>query len=191
MRTTLIICTALATAILCGADARAADSRASAADAVSVTDVLAMMDTMPSAPGDPKTHAYPWSKKRGAATVAQAIAATAPDREWAARMAIYAVHESALSTECLAGDGGKSRGPWQLQGASSAVACDAMQAAPVWLAMAQRSIADCATLPVAERMAELTSGSCARGRQLARLRETFVLRALAQALPPASSDSIE
>lgn len=184
MKTTPLLCTAMVATVLSGADA-VADPQ------VSVTDVLAMMDTMPGEPGNPKSVAYHWSKKPGAAPVARAIAATAPDREWAARMAVYTVHESGLSTECVAGDGDRSHGAFQLQGVPNAVACDPMQAAPIWLARARQSIADCAALPESERMAELASGSCERGHQIARLRESFVLRALARALPPASSTSIE
>jgi len=188
MKTTLALCTVVVVMALSGVDAHADAGD----DRVSVTDVLAMMDTMPGAPGDPKsTTAYPWSRKRGAESVARAIAATAPDREWAARMAVYTIHESSLHTECVAGDGGKSHGAFQLQGVPDAVACDPAKAAPVWLARARKSAEDCAALPPSERMAELTSGSCARGRMLARLRESFVLRALARALPPATAPSIE
>jgi len=186
MKTTLALCTVVVAVTLSSVDAHADDDR------VSVADVLAMMDTMPGAPGDPKsTAAYHWSRKRGAEPVARAIAATAPDREWAARMAVYTIHESSLSTECVAGDGGESHGAFQLKGVPEAVACDPARAAPIWLAMARKSAEDCASLPPSERMAELTSGSCGHGRMLARLRESFVLRALARALPPATAPSIE
>lgn len=184
MKTTLALCTVVVAMALSGVDARAESQ-------VSVTDVLAMMDTMPGAPGNPKSVAYHWSKKPGAAAVARAIAATAPDREWAARMAVYTIHESGLASECIAGDGNKSHGPWQLQGVPEAVACDPAKAAPIWLAMAQKSMSDCSALPPSERMAELASGTCGHGHMVARLRESFVLRALAHALPPAASSAIE
>lgn len=184
MKTKLLLCATVVVAALSGAVAQAADP-------ISVTDILAMMDTMPGAPGNPKSVAYHWSKKPGAVPIARAIAATAPDREWAARMAVYTVHESSLSTECVAGDGGESHGAFQLKGVPEAVACDPSQAAPIWLAKARRSIEDCASLPASERMAELTSGSCEHGHQVSRLRESYVLRALAHALPPTSSTSIE
>lgn len=185
MKKTIALCTVVVVTALSSVDVRA-DER------VSVADVLAMMDTMPGAPGDPRsTAAYHWSKKRGAESIARAIAMVAPDREWAARMAVYAIHESGLSVECLAGDGKKSLGTWQLQGVPEAVACDPAKAAPVWLGRARQSIADCSALPASERMAELASGSCDRGRMIARLRESFVLRALAHALPPAAAPSIE
>jgi hypothetical protein len=154
---------------------------ARAEEPIAATDVLKMMDTMPAAPGDPRSKVFRWSSKPGAARVAEAIVAAAPDREWAARMAVYAIHESGLSMTCVAGDGGSSRGPWQLQGVSDTQACDPALAAPIWLAKARQSIADCASLAPAERMAELASGSCAKGHMIARLRESFVLRALAAA----------
>jgi hypothetical protein len=185
MKTTLGLCTVVVAMALSGVRARAEDQ-------VSVTDVLAMMDTMPGAPGDPKsTAAYHWSKKPGAVAVARAITATAPDREWAARMAVYTIHESGLSTECVAGDGGESRGAFQLKGVPEAVACDPAKATPIWLARAKKSVEDCAALPASERMAELASGSCGKGHMISRLRESFVLRALAHALPPTSAPSIE
>lgn len=178
---------ALAAAIGFGESARADQGQ----EKVTVAEVLAMMDTMPGEPGNPKSVAYHWSKKHGADRVARAIVSTAPDHEWAARMAVYSIHESGLSVDCMEGDGHKSFGAWQLQGVPRSVACDPAQAAPIWLAKAQQSMADCATLPASERMAELASGSCGKGHQIVRLRETFVLRALAAALPPATSPSIE
>jgi hypothetical protein len=181
---TSVLLGAAVTVILGTAEARSDDR-------VQVQEVLSMMDTMAAAPGNPKSTAYHWSKEPGAIPIARAIAMVAPDREWAARMAVYAIHESGLSVECLAGDGKKSLGTWQLQGVPEAVACDPAKAAPVWLGRARQSIADCSALPASERMAELASGSCDRGRMIARLRESFVLRALAHALPPAAAPSIE
>jgi len=147
---------------------------------IPVRDVLIMMASVPSAPGDPRSRPYRWDQVPGAGPIARAIAATAPDRLWAARMAVYAVHESALSAECAVGDGKRSFGPWQLQGVARSVACDPAAAAPIWLERARHSLEDCSALPPHDRLAELTSGSCTRGRQLARLREALVLGALAK-----------
>jgi hypothetical protein len=166
-----LLCTVTAAALLSSTTAQA-DKQ------VPVDAILAMMDTVPSAPGNPRSTAYRWSRKPSAPAVAHAIARVAPDREWAARMVVYAIHESGLSA-CASGDGGKSLGTWQLQGVSTETACDPQKAAPVWLAMARRSMADCSALPPAERLAELVSGSCERGRRLARDREVLVLGALA------------
>jgi len=147
--------------------------------AVTADEVLAMMARVPGRPGDPRSTAYRWDKKRGAPSVARAIAQTAPTREWAARMTVYAIHESGLQLEpCASGDGGKSLGPWQLGGVREAVACDPDKAAPIWLAKARTSAQDCVKLSPDEAMAELVSGSCGKGRQLARRREVLVLGAL-------------
>jgi|SRR5579872_733113 len=148
---------------------------------VTETEVLRMMSTVPGRPGDPRSAAYRWDKKQGAPAVARAIVRTAPTREWAARMVVYAVHESGLQLDpCAEGDGGKSLGPWQVGGVPEKVACDPDQAARVWLRLALQSESDCASLPESERMAELVSGSCAKGHQLARRREVLVLGALAR-----------
>jgi len=147
---------------------------------VAVDDVLTMMTVVPGAPGDPHSRAHRWDRERGAQRIAEAIAETAPDREWAARMAVYAIHESGLHVECVEGDGGESLGPFQLKGVSRKVACDPKVAAPVWLAMARASADHCRALPAFERMAELVSGNCGHGHQLARLREAYVLSALAK-----------
>lgn len=152
------------------------------ASAVSVAgyEVMGMMDRIPGKPGDgPRGAPYAWSEKPGAPAVARAVATTAPDRTWAARMTVYAVLESGLEL-CAEGDGGKSLGPWQLQRAPREVACDPARAAAEWLARARQSESDCALLPRDERLAELVSGSCTNrgGRKLARWREVMVLSAL-------------
>jgi hypothetical protein len=146
---------------------------------VTVDEVLSMMTRVPGRPGDPRSVAYRWDKKKGAPAVARAIAATAPTRTWAARMVVYAIHESGLQLDpCASGDGGKSLGPWQLGGVREEVACDPAKAAPVWLTMARTSAQDCVKLPPDEAMAELVSGSCGQGRQLSRRREVLTLGAL-------------
>ena len=146
---------------------------------VTPEDVLAMLSRIPGRVNDDRSDAYRWETKRGAPAVARAIAASAPSRLWAARMAVYAVGESGLRTSpCVTGDGGKSLGVWQLSDVGEAVACDPARAAPAWLAKAQKSFADCAALPEGERLAELASGACDRGRRLARHREVLALGAL-------------
>lgn len=67
--------------------------------------------------------------------------------------------------DCKEGDGGKSFGFWQLW-APRQIGCSVNGAARVWLQMAHASQSHCAMLPLAEQLAELHSGSCARGRRL-------------------------
>lgn len=140
-----------------------------------VGDVLAMMAKVPGRAGDPHSAPYRWDQKKSAPAVALAIVHAAPSRLWAARMTVYAIFESSLeTTTCVVGDGGKSFGVWQLQ-TDRAVACDPERAAPAWLAKAEQSQRDCARLQDAEQLAELASGSCDKGRRLARAREVLVL----------------
>ena len=148
-------------------------------DPVTSAEVLKMMARIPGRPGDPQSKPYSWDKKKGAPDVAEAIAAAAPTRGWAARMVVYALHESGVQlSPGISGDGGKSKGPFQLQAIDEPVACDPLKAARIWLQFAERSEAHCILLPEAERMAELVSGSCGKGRRLARRREVLVLAAL-------------
>jgi hypothetical protein len=90
-----------------------------------------------------------------------------------ALMALYAVKESGVR-RCAVGDGGRALGSLQLQGVPAALACDPASAARIWLGMAHASERSCADLDPDARLAQLVSGSCLRGRQLARsrLRET-------------------
>lgn len=85
----------------------------------------------------------------------------------AALMASYVYFESSVNACPVPGDHGASHGAFQLQGVGVKRACDPIAAAPIWLRMAHRSVADCAWLPVKEQLAELVSGSCGRGRHLA------------------------
>lgn len=134
---------------------------------VSASDVLSMMSRLPSTE---MGHApYAWDHVGHAQEIAEAIATVAPDRETAATMAVYAVYEGG-NRRCAIGDGGKAIGPFQLQGASRAVACDPVQAARVWLAKANASRVDCAGLTPDDQLAELASGSCGHGRVLSRRR---------------------
>jgi hypothetical protein len=131
------------------------------------TDVLQMMARIPakarpSVPGR-------YDQSGDASTVAQAIAVSAPDRETAALMAVFAAYESS-NERCAVGDHGKSLGAWQLQKVEPEVACDPMRAAPIWLARKADSEAKCANLPPDERLAMLASGSCDFGRAISRRR---------------------
>jgi hypothetical protein len=70
---------------------------------------------------------------------------------------------------CKEGDGGKSLGFWQLQ-TRREIGCDVNEAARYWLHWAHGSQTRCAALPLAEQLAELHSGTCARGRKLSAFR---------------------
>jgi hypothetical protein len=74
-----------------------------------------------------------------------------------------------VMNECPSGDGGKALGYWQLQ-TRAEIACDAERAARQWLAMAHASQRRCARLPFEEQLAELHSGTCARGHVVSRYR---------------------
>lgn len=113
-----------------------------------------------------------WERIGTAAKIAEAIAEVAPNRRTAAEMTVYAVFEGG-NRACAVGDGGASLGPWQLQRLSSSVACDAKQAAWIWLERAAQSRADCATLPENEQLAALSSGNCGHGHVLARRRDAL------------------
>ena len=79
----------------------------------------------------------------------------------------FAFHESAFRSlengRCIAGDGGKALGPWQLQHVSPGIACIPATAARRWLEMAHESFKRCGSLPVDQRLAALASGNCAHG----------------------------
>jgi hypothetical protein len=144
-----------------------------------VDDVLAWMAQIPES--EFRTKPYPrWAKTGAANRIAKAIADHAESREDAVDLAIYACFESGLLLSA-AGDGGKSHGPWQISEdhATPSVASDPDQAAVLWLGMAKKSRIDCAKLPEDEQLAELGSGSCDRGRSLARRRARLRDRILA------------
>lgn len=83
--------------------------------------------------------------------------------------AVYAFDESGLR-HCAVGDSGRSLGAFQLQRLPPSRACDPSFAAREWLRRAHQSFGLCRALPVEERLAALVSGSCGRGRRLARYR---------------------
>ena len=144
---------------------------------ITSADVLEMMSRLPSTE---MGHApYAWDRVGHAKEISEAIATVAPDRETAATMVVYSVYEGG-NRRCAVGDGGKALGPFQLQGAPRAVACDPVQAARVWLAKANASLADCSNLAPDDRLAELVSGSCKHGRVLARRRAALARMAVAE-----------
>jgi len=143
-----------------------------------VDDILAMAEKLPviECPGPcPKVRRGAFGHVKDARIIAQAIADGIQDDEhpwlWAARGVTYAAYESGMRACPKPGDGGKAWGGWQLQGVPPFVACIPERAFPIWLRLAKASEADCAKLPRENQLAELASGSCARGRDLAARRD--------------------
>lgn len=118
-----------------------------------------------------------FARKRDAPEIAQAIAdgVAGEDEPWrrAAQATVYAAYESGMRACPRAGDGGHSHGAWQEWTTDSATACVPRLALPIWLGMVKASERDCVGLPEAERLAELASGRCDRGRGLARRRDSI------------------
>jgi hypothetical protein len=84
-------------------------------------------------------------------------------------MAIWSFHESRWKG-CVSGDHGRAWGNFQLQGSAISVACEDAQAARIWLRMAHDSDSRCRSLDADARLSQLASGTCARGRTVARFR---------------------
>lgn len=84
-----------------------------------------------------------------------------------ALMAEYTYRESSLQVCGKPGDGGKSWGEFQLQRLTVTEACNPYRAPVIWLQRAHNSMNDCSKLPVPEQLAELVSGSCQRGHNVA------------------------
>jgi hypothetical protein len=123
-----------------------------------------------------------WEKKKDAAEIADAISQVMPSKEWAARAAVYAVFESGLE-KSIKGDiddkgVAHAFGTFQLQGVPIYVAIDPLRSAQVWLGFALGNKGFCPMNKPEEAYAALGSGSCDKGRRLARRREAFVSRAL-------------
>lgn len=106
------------------------------------------------------SHGAPAKNHAHARELAEAIAAEAPDDEWARLTAVYAANEDMPMDACPAGDGGKALGPLQLQNASRRVACTPRLAVYEWLARARSSLQQCGTLAI------VASGRCDRGTDL-------------------------
>lgn len=109
-----------------------------------------------------------WDQIGAAREVAAAISATARSREEAERMSIYACFEGGMLRKAV-GDGGKSRGVFQLQRVSDETAFTPLLAAKAWLAL--EDAVWCAGNAQDEELAALASGRCDRGRTLVRRRE--------------------
>jgi hypothetical protein len=93
-----------------------------------------------------------------------------------------------VKIDCVEGDGGRSFGPWQLQ-TRREIGCSLGRAAAMWLHFAHGSQRRCVALPFDERLAELASGTCARGRRLTRWRAAMAREALALVQPEAIASS--
>jgi hypothetical protein len=147
---------------------------------VSIDDAITMMNALPAKELDVNGPPFKWSHRGQANRVAEAVSAAAGTSEQGAYLVVYDVYE-ANNVISAVGDGGKSHGPWQLSEdqAKPEVAHDPNKAAPIWLAIADKSRRDCARLPEDEQLAELASGNCDAGRELARRRAKLVRRALA------------
>jgi hypothetical protein len=135
---------------------------------VSVDDVLSMAAQIPP---EQSPHSKPagFHKSPDAQAVAAGIAANASSREEAALMVVYAAYESGLSI-LARGDGGKSRGPFQLKYVPDSVAYDPTAAAHYWLYLAGKSRELCSKNPEDEQLASLASGYCNVARTKVRLR---------------------
>lgn len=148
--------------------------------ALTTDDVLAMMDRAPA--HELGKTPYRWSRQGQANRIAAAIAKVAQSRDEAGDLVVFDLFESNNRLSAV-GDHGQSHGPWQLstKRARPEVARDPEKAAAIWLELAARSRKDCAKLPEDEQLAEVASGSCERGRVLARRRAR--LRRLVVAMP--------
>jgi len=82
--------------------------------------------------------------------------------------------------ECIAGDGGKALGTFQLQYTPAALACSPATAARIWLVMAHESVRRCAASDPDDRLALVTGGRCDRGRTESRSRFEAARADLAQ-----------
>jgi hypothetical protein len=89
----------------------------------------------------------------------------------------YCKGETRCNESTPNGDGGKAKGPWQLQGK-----CNAQPIAEqpqCWLDIAAWSVKVCSKLPVPERLAALASGNCEHGHVVSRIRYAQAIRAVA------------
>jgi len=168
-------------------DSSAQTTTSACGQAVTVDEVLAMMDRMPAAEVCKRgletlcTTPYRWSRVGQANRIARAIAEKACSREEAADLVVYDVREGGNRLASV-GDGGHSHGPWQISDkrAKPEVARDPDRAAPIWLSLAAQSRKDCANLPEDEQLAEVASGNCDHGRELTRRRAGLRRRVLAR-----------
>jgi|HubBroStandDraft_1064217.scaffolds.fasta_scaffold43299_3 hypothetical protein len=95
----------------------------------------------------------------------------------AAFLLAYCVGETRCNEVTPAGDKGRAKGPWQLQGQ-----CNSRPVAEhpqCWLDIAKWSVKVCAKLPQPERLAALASGNCEHGHVVARTRHALAMKAVA------------
>jgi len=140
---------------------------AASSEQVTADDVLAMAAKLPA---EGKALAAGFEKSADAKAIAAGIAVNASDRVDAARMLVYAAYESSLTIH-VTGDGGASRGPFQLKNVPDEVAYDPARAAHYWLYLASKSRQLCASNPPDEQLASLASGNCQKARVKVRRRE--------------------
>lgn len=142
-------------------------------EALTTDDVMAMVALVPTQLGHGRPAGF--EKAKDAREIAAAVAKTADGsllgsvRADAGLMVTFAAYESGMR-KFVSGDGGSSRGPWQIQRISWKDANTPETAARAWLAAAQISQKICEKNPPEERLAALASGSCDRGRMLVRRR---------------------
>jgi hypothetical protein len=128
--------------------------------AVTEQDVRAMLARIPSERallGRNPEDAQPAGFERWASEdVVRAIVRNAPNRLEAARLTVFAAYESGARARdrrglCIAGDGGKSFGPWQenIAHAGMGTACDADRAARWWLSLERQAAVMCPDEPLA------------------------------------------
>jgi hypothetical protein len=141
-------------------------------------DVLSMMARIPNecALYDkcPMTPAG-FERSRDARRIANVIADGVKDEDdpWgrAALATVYVAFESDVQACPRAGDGGHSHGGWQLWDPQDPLAaCNPRLAFPLWMRRVRASETACAANPPDERLAQLASGSCTKGRVKVRKR---------------------
>jgi hypothetical protein len=116
-----------------------------------------------------------FERSKDARVIAHAISDGVQDEDdpWgrAALAAVYAAYESGLSSCPRPGDGGHSHGTFQLWDAKDVLAaCNPRLAFPLWMTLVRASEKACAANPPDERLAQLASGSCSKGRVKVRQR---------------------
>lgn len=147
--------------------------------ALTTDDVMSLMRAIPEKAHPARSGRY--DQVGDAREIAAGIAHVASDRGTAALMSVYAAYESSMQ-KCAIGDSGRSAGAWQLQYVPREVACDPMRAASIWLAMAKDAQTRCPDNEPDDKLAVLASGSCTRGRLVARSRAR-IAREVALATP--------
>jgi hypothetical protein len=141
-------------------------------------DVLLMMSRIPNECALYSKCSYApagFERSKDARLIASAISDGVQDESdpWgrAALASVYAAYESGLNACPRAGDGGHSHGAFQLWDAKNALAaCNPRLAFTMWMTLVRASEKACSANPPDERLAQLASGYCDRGRQKVRQR---------------------